>query len=134
MMDDLRSVGNKETRIDMQTIEHTSTAYEPSLRIARLRERALEHADGYYIDPWVHGYFGAFTLGLVRYFIHGLPEMLGYFIGGLAGGIISCAVIRKQFALKKSLPLLYDFFGLILVAVLLLFISAVLEVTVPMII
>ncbi|HLD14962.1 MAG TPA: stage II sporulation protein M, partial [Candidatus Nanoarchaeia archaeon] len=33
----------------------------------------------------VGGYFHIFSLGFARYFIHGIPEILAYFIGALAG-------------------------------------------------
>ncbi len=35
-------------------------------------------------------------LGVMRYMIHGLPEMAAYFIAAMAGGIISVAVIRHD--------------------------------------
>ena len=50
------------------------------------------------------GYFGAFSFALVRYLIHGLPEMTSYFIGGLAGAIISFTLLDYSIGLKKFLP------------------------------
>ena len=35
-------------------------------------------------------------IGLVRYMIHGLPEIAAYFIAAMAGEIISVAVIRHE--------------------------------------
>ncbi len=73
-------------------------------------------------------YFSTFSLSLLRYFIHGLPEILGYFIGGLAGGIISVAVIRHDFGSKLFKHIMRDSFSLIVLAIFVLFIAAVLEV------
>ena len=41
-------------------------------------------------------YFYVASLGLLRYMIHGIPEILAYFIAGLAGGIISMAKHARQ--------------------------------------
>ncbi len=43
------------------------------------------------------GYFQASGMGLMRYMTHGIPEITAYFVAGLAGGIISVAVIRHDF-------------------------------------
>ncbi|MBI2672607.1 stage II sporulation protein M [Candidatus Woesearchaeota archaeon] len=74
------------------------------------------------------GYFHIFSLGLLRYFIHGLPEILGYFVGGLAGGIISIAVTRHEIGTKQFKKILLDSVDLIIIAVGLLFVAALLEV------
>jgi len=74
------------------------------------------------------GYFHIYSISLLRYFLHGIPEILGYFIGGLAGGIISVAVIRHDFGSKLFKHVIRDSFSLIFLAVLTLAIAAVLEV------
>ncbi len=74
------------------------------------------------------GYFHIFSLSLLRYFIHGLPEILGYFIGGLAGGIISFAVIRHDFGTPVFNKILTDSLYLIVLAVFVLVVAAILEV------
>lgn len=76
----------------------------------------------------VGGYFHIFSLGLLRYAIHGIPEILAYFIGGLAGGIISVAVIRHDFGTKTFQKIIFDSFDLIILAVAVLFIAGLLEV------
>ena len=45
-------------------------------------------------------YFHVFSLGILRYAIHGIPEIAAYFIGGIAGAIISFAVINHDFRTK----------------------------------
>ena len=76
----------------------------------------------------VGGYFHIFSLSLLRYFIHGIPEILAYFIGGLAGGIISVAVIRHDFGTKTFKRIIFDSLDLVMLAIFVLVISAFLEV------
>ncbi len=76
----------------------------------------------------VAGYFHIFSLGLLRYFIHGIPEILAYFVGGLAGGIISIAVTRHEIGTKEFKKVLVDSLDLIIIAVALLFLAGLLEV------
>ncbi len=78
--------------------------------------------------PKIAGYFHIYSLSILRYFIHGLPEILGYFIGGLAGGIISVAVIGYDFGTPNFKRIVVDSFDLILVAIFVLFIAAIIEV------
>ncbi|MBN2881645.1 stage II sporulation protein M [Candidatus Woesearchaeota archaeon] len=74
------------------------------------------------------GYFQAISLGLLRYLIHGIPEILAYFVAGLAGSLISYASVRYNFKTKKYHFVLYDASILILISIALLFLAAFLEV------
>ncbi len=76
----------------------------------------------------VWDYFHIFSLGLLRYFIHGIPEILAYFMGGLAGGIISVAVIKHHLSTEKSKKVLLDSIDLVVLAIFVLFIAALVEV------
>jgi len=76
----------------------------------------------------VGGYFHIVSLGLLRYMIHGIPEIMGYFVAALAGGIISVAVIRHDFAGKNFKRIISDSFILTVLAVLILFLAALIEV------
>lgn len=76
----------------------------------------------------VASYLHIFSLGLLRYSIHGIPEILAYFTGGLAGGIISVAVIRHDFGTKQFKHILLDSLDLIVLAIIILFLAALLEV------
>ena len=73
-------------------------------------------------------YFQVISLGLLRYSIHGIPEILAYFIGGLAGGIIGVAVIKHDFGTTKFEHVLLDSADLLLLSFAILFIAALLEV------
>lgn len=76
----------------------------------------------------IASYFQFLSLSLTRYFIHGIPEILAYVIGGLAGGIISMAIIRHDFGTKKFEKVLFDSSELIIIALLILVLAAFIEV------
>ena len=73
-------------------------------------------------------YFHVVSLGLLKYSIHGIPEIAAYFYGGLAGGIISVALIRGHFRTEKFSRVMVDFSELVLIAVGFLIAAAFLEV------
>ncbi|MBU1198448.1 MAG: stage II sporulation protein M [Nanoarchaeota archaeon] len=73
-------------------------------------------------------YFQVISLGLLRYSIHGIPEILAYFVGGLAGGIIGIAIIKHDFGTNKFEHILLDSADLLLLSLGILFIAAILEV------
>lgn len=76
----------------------------------------------------VAGYLHVTTCGLLRYVIHGIPEIGAYFVGALAGGIISVAVIKHDFKGKKFEHIVLDSSDLFLLSVAILLVTAVLEV------
>lgn len=76
----------------------------------------------------IWNYFQIFSLGLLRYFIHGIPEITAYFVGGLAGSIISVAVIRHEFMSDNFKKVVKDSFHLIGLAAILLLIAGFMEV------
>lgn len=73
-------------------------------------------------------YFSVVSYGLFKYTIHGIPEILAYFVAGLAGGIISIAVIKHDIATKKFEHILLDSADLLLLALIITFIAGILEV------
>ncbi len=76
----------------------------------------------------IASYFGIFSLGVLKYIIHGPVEILAYFTAGLAGGIISVAVIRHDFDSPSFRKILLDSVDLIMISIFLVFIAALLEV------
>ena len=76
----------------------------------------------------VAGYFSVVSIGLFRYSIHGIPEILGYFTAGLAGGIISVAVIQQNFRARSFFHTILDSCDLIIISIALIAIAALLEV------
>jgi len=73
-------------------------------------------------------YAKATGCALVRYLIHGIPEIIAYFIAGLAGGIISVALIRHDFGTEKFEKVMLDATLLILIAVGVLIVAMLIEV------
>jgi uncharacterized membrane protein SpoIIM required for sporulation len=67
-------------------------------------------------------------LGVFRYMIHGVPEISAYFIGALAGGIVSVAVIRRDLRGERIWKVLQDALLLIIIGIIILFLSALVEV------
>ncbi len=73
-------------------------------------------------------YFHVVSLGMLKYSIHGIPEIAAYFYGGLAGGILSVALMRKHFKTEKFSKIMVDFSELIMISVGFLVVAAFLEV------
>lgn len=76
----------------------------------------------------VGNYFYVVGLSLLRYSVHGVPEVVAYFIAGIAGGILSVAVIHHEFGTKNFERILLDVSDMVLIAVFILFFAALLEV------
>lgn len=66
--------------------------------------------------------------GLARYMIHGIPEIGAYFIGALAGGIVSVAIIRKDLRGEGMWKILQDALLLVIIAIVILILAALMEV------
>jgi uncharacterized membrane protein SpoIIM required for sporulation len=76
--------------------------------------------------PWMH----ALPLSLGTYLLHGIIEMVAYFIGAIAGGILSVVMIRYRFHRVRRGTLdvvLSDFLILLLISIALLAIGASVE-------
>lgn len=67
-------------------------------------------------------------IGLLRYMIHGIPEIGAYFVGALAGGIVSVAVIRKDLRGEGTWKILQDSLLMIIIAIVILIVAALMEV------
>lgn len=70
----------------------------------------------------------ALPLGVFRFFIHGIFEIGSYFIIALAGGMVSVAIIRHETGTEKFWEVLQDSLNLIILAVVILFAAALIEV------
>jgi uncharacterized membrane protein SpoIIM required for sporulation len=67
-------------------------------------------------------------IALARYMIHGIPEIGAYFIGALAGGIISVAIIRRDMEGERKWKIIEDALVLIILAIVILVIAGLIEV------
>ena len=73
-------------------------------------------------------YFSIAALGLFRYLLHGLPEIIAYFVGALSGGILSVAIVKHDFHTKNFRHTLIDAVDLILISIVILFLAALIEI------
>ncbi len=67
-------------------------------------------------------------IGLLRYMIHGFPEITSYFITALAGGIFGIGVIRNGIGDKTFIKVLVHVIFLLFSAIVILIIAALIEV------
>ncbi len=58
---------------------------------------------------------------------HGIPELLGYFVAAMAGGIASAALTRKHHLLERFDIIMKDVFLLLLLSIFSLFVGAIIE-------
>jgi len=72
--------------------------------------------------------FKAVGMSFLRYMFHGIPEISAYFVGGLAGSIISFAIVKHHFKTKKFENILLDSSELLVIAILILVVAGFLEV------
>jgi stage II sporulation protein M len=80
------------------------------------------------IGIFIKSNIASLPLGIMRYMIHGLPEIAAYFISALAGGILSVAVIRHDFKSDRFWSIMEDVLTLIILSLVILFIAALIEV------
>ncbi|MFA4953380.1 MAG: stage II sporulation protein M [Candidatus Pacearchaeota archaeon] len=67
-------------------------------------------------------------MGILRYMIHGFPEIAAYFITALAGGIFGVGAIRNGIKNQKFLRVLENVVVLLFIAILILVVAAFIEV------
>ncbi len=67
-------------------------------------------------------------MGILRYMIHGFPEIAAYFITALAGGIFGVGAIRNGIKNPKFLKVLENVVVLLFIAIIILVIAAFVEV------
>ncbi len=70
---------------------------------------------------------GGFSSAVLRYMIHGIPEIAAYFIAALAGGIVSVAIIRRDIMTKNFQKIAFDTSNLIILSIIILLIAGILE-------
>lgn len=76
----------------------------------------------------VFAHIGGYSSAILRYFIHGIPEMAAYFVAALAGGIISVAIIRKDITTKNFQRIAFDTSNLIIISIIILLIAGLAEI------
>ncbi|MFQ5620427.1 MAG: stage II sporulation protein M [Candidatus Nanoarchaeia archaeon] len=74
------------------------------------------------------GYFSGAHLSFLAYLIHGIPEVLSYIVGGILGGTLSFAYVKRELHGDMAKKIFEDMFIMLAVAIGLLFIAGMLEV------
>jgi uncharacterized membrane protein SpoIIM required for sporulation len=67
-------------------------------------------------------------IGVLRYMIHGFPEIAAYFVTALAGGIFGVGIMRHGISNKKFLRVFLNAVILMFIAIIILLIAAIIEV------
>ncbi|MEK6875034.1 MAG: stage II sporulation protein M [Nanoarchaeota archaeon] len=70
-------------------------------------------------------------LGLLRYALHGIPEVIAYLIAGIAGGLLSLAVIHHNAQHANAKKMFLDVGSLLLISIVILMIAGLIEVFIP---
>jgi len=73
-------------------------------------------------------YFQVTLTGMLQYLLHGIPEIAAYFIGALASGMVSFALIKHDYMADNFKSVLKDVCILIGAAIGILFVAALIEV------
>jgi uncharacterized membrane protein SpoIIM required for sporulation len=76
----------------------------------------------------LHTYFAIGGIGVLRYALHGIPEITAYFIAALAGGIFSAALMRGDLGGPKARRIMLDCGDLLVIALAILLLAAAIEV------
>lgn len=74
------------------------------------------------------GHVSLTSIGLLQYMLHGIPEIVAYFIGALASGIIAYAFVNQDLKGKKFRKLMKNSLNMILIAIVILFLAALVEI------
>ncbi len=84
---------------------------------------------GYVIGVLAKNHLGLVALpyALLKYSLHGIPEMLAYLTASLAGSILFFAIIKGDIREGRAKRIFTDVFIIILISVALLFVSALIE-------
>jgi len=67
-------------------------------------------------------------IGVLRYMIHGFPEIAAYFVTALAGGIFGVGILRNGFRNRKTIRILENVIILLFIALVILILAALMEV------
>ncbi|MAE43020.1 hypothetical protein CMO93_04565 [Candidatus Woesearchaeota archaeon] len=92
-----------------------------------IRSNMAEYASAVGLTKF-SAYFGVVSIGLLRYSLHGVPEIIAYFYGGLAGGIISVAIVQGHYKNERFSHILFDVSELLIISFSFLLVAAFLEV------
>ncbi|MFH1424749.1 MAG: stage II sporulation protein M [archaeon] len=73
-------------------------------------------------------YFTGFPISFFSFFVHGIFEVLGYFVGAIAGGIFSASIVRRHYRTKHFTRVIMDVGLLLGLAIALIIFGSYIEV------
>ncbi|MBW2964236.1 stage II sporulation protein M [Candidatus Woesearchaeota archaeon] len=76
----------------------------------------------------IAAYSQVLSIGVAKYLTHGIFEIVAYFVGALAGGILSIAVIRHEWRTPAFKRTILDSVDIVALSIIILAIAAVVEV------
>lgn len=95
-------------------------------------------AGALFVITWNASIIGIFFAELIRakaslpyiagFFVHGVPEILGFFVAAIAGGVLSVVFVRHHWSSPEARIVMKDFVMLTVAAIILIFVAGVLEV------
>jgi len=68
------------------------------------------------------------SIGVLKYLTHGIFEIVAYFVGALAGGILSIGMIKHDFGTPEFRKTMLDSLDIMALSVIILFLAAMIEV------
>jgi uncharacterized membrane protein SpoIIM required for sporulation len=77
--------------------------------------------------PIAAAYAVGLPLGLSSIVLHGVPEVLGYFLAAVAGGVLSVGIIREKWKSKEFRLIIKDSIKFLVLAEILILIAALIE-------
>ena len=85
-------------------------------------------ASGASVASKTTSYFTAFPISFLSFFVHGIFEIIGYFVGAIAGGIFSVAIVRKHYNRPEFKRIAIDVGIFLMVAIGLMVVGGIIEV------
>ena len=106
---------------------HTWNASVIGVAAGSVMRSTLRNYAGSVNSVFLYQYLSSFTISF-SYMVHGVFEVAAYFLGAVAGGIISFAVVNHDYNTKEFKHIVFDSADTIILAILCLVFAAVLEV------
>ncbi len=106
---------------------HTWNASIIGVAVGSVMRSTLKTYAGTLNSEFLYNYLGSFTVSF-SYMVHGVFEVAAYFLGAVAGGIISFAVVNHDYNTRKFKHIVVDSFDTLVMAVVILIFAAFVEV------
>ena len=106
---------------------HTWNASVIGVAVGSVMRSSLSSYAGSLNWVFLQQYLASFTVSF-SYMVHGVFEIAAYFLGAVAGGIISFAVVNHDYQTRKFKRIVFDSLDTVILSVLLIFFAGLVEV------